>query len=441
MTDSWRLDILPCEILLAIFDYCDVIDLLRISQVCKRFNEIIHTDGIWVKKSNRSIVTNQISERFRKICNPILLPRNKCFVSYNWQYGKYKKNFIFYKRRILMPWLQMTKEMLWWCGGNNFVGIERRDQLTQKNRDESFSSHNLMYMPKEFSKFVLWKNFIISGHSDGRIIYWLDTSCKTGPRLRILTSVKNVHPSYISAIDATSRNVISASHSMIRIQKNISTLAEQLDEQSANHHSKSGVCIGIKDRVQSLAIDPTETKFAVGSGGWTDFPPLHIIDINKHHMSAMVHKWRHGAGILDMVWDNPHTLLTCGYDSHIRKWDLRVGKCVSSWADPNDATLYCISSDYQYTMITGTQYTEMAVLWDQRQRNFVQVYYVNPRSAFRSSPIYSLRFDSSHLYCAMDRYLVELNFSDHLCQKNDYKMLYNLYDRNCEKQMRTRRAR
>lgn len=29
------------------------------------------------------------------------------------------------------------------------------------------------------------------------------------------------------------------------------------------------------------------------------------------------------AGTLDMVWDSPQTLLTCGYDTYIRKWDLR----------------------------------------------------------------------------------------------------------------------
>lgn len=61
-------------------------------------------------------------------------------------------------------------------------------------------------------------------------------------------------------------------------------------------------------------------------------------------------------------------------------------------------------------------------------QNF-QVYYVNPQGTSPNSPIYSLRFDSNHLYCATDRHLVELNFSDHLCQKNDYKKLYILYDK------------
>lgn len=32
---------------------------------------------------------------------------------------------------------------------------------------------------------------------------------------------------------------------------------------------------------------------------------------------------RRCAGTLDMVWDSPQILLTCGYDTYVRKWDLR----------------------------------------------------------------------------------------------------------------------
>ncbi|EZA53492.1 hypothetical protein X777_07375 [Ooceraea biroi] len=141
----------------------------------------------------------------------------RSIVSYNWQHRTYKKNYIFYNERILMPWLQITKDVLWWCGGKNLVGIERRDQLTQENRDESRFSHNNPSVSEDISKFVLWDNFIISGHSDGSIIYWSDTLCTTRPRF--LTSVNNVHPSfYIYAIDATSRNVISVSCNMIKVR-------------------------------------------------------------------------------------------------------------------------------------------------------------------------------------------------------------------------------
>jgi len=228
--------------------------------------------------------------------------------------------------------------------------------------------------------------------------------------------------SCVNAIDTTSKNVIAGLEcGAVTIQRH-----PDMDSPEKNVYDESEVCIRLLDKVRSLSIDPTGVKFAVGSSGTTiNSPPLHIIDIERYTMvNTMRHTWKHGAGILDMVWDDPNTLLTCGYDTYIRKWDLRTGRCVCSWADPTDATLYCVSSDHQYTMIAGTQYNCLAVLWDQRMNDFVQMYYVNSRGSSRRSPIYSLQFDSTCMYCATDRHLFELTFSTRSCQKLDYKSLY-----------------
>lgn len=34
--------------------------------------------------------------------------------------------------------------------------------------------------------------------------------------------------------------------------------------------------------------------------------------------------YRHGAGVLDIDFDSAFTLLTCGYDTIVRLWDLRA---------------------------------------------------------------------------------------------------------------------
>ena len=34
--------------------------------------------------------------------------------------------------------------------------------------------------------------------------------------------------------------------------------------------------------------------------------------------------WRHGAGILHMQYESPDTLLSAGYDTFVRMWDLRT---------------------------------------------------------------------------------------------------------------------
>ncbi|XP_050449456.1 F-box/WD repeat-containing protein 4-like [Cataglyphis hispanica] len=429
MTNTLHLDILPYEVLLMIFDYCDAFDLVRLSEVCKRFYEIVCSDAVWIKKSRGLLVTNQTSERFRKRCNPILSPRNMWLTSYNWRYGRYDNETLILNKVKMMPWLQMTNDTLWWSGGNQLYGVKRNSKHFKEKVNVEINYNNRFYNNiyrddiADICKFVLCGNFIISGHSNGDIHYWLDKSHKGYPRAVKLWR-QRVHFCDINGIDATSQTIISGSvDGMIKIQKIIDLEKSNLDEKIIIDFMNK------IDRVQSLVIDPTGTQFAVGSSGTTNIPPLNLINIETLIRYTMFDKirypWKHGAGILDMVWDNPQTLLTCGYDTFVRKWDLRTEKCVSSWADPNDAALYCISSDHQYSIITGAQHGCAAVLWDQRMCNFVQLYYVNSRTVHLISPIYSLRFDSSHLYCALDRRLAKLSFSGQSCQRYNYKQFYS----------------
>lgn len=66
MTDAWRLDTLPSDVLILIFDYCHAFDLVRLSEVCTRFRDIIREETLWIKKSKQPIVTNQTSRKFRE---------------------------------------------------------------------------------------------------------------------------------------------------------------------------------------------------------------------------------------------------------------------------------------------------------------------------------------------------------------------------------------
>lgn len=34
-------------------------------------------------------------------------------------------------------------------------------------------------------------------------------------------------------------------------------------------------------------------------------------------------QFKAGAGIFDIIWETPNSLLTCGYDTYIRLWDIR----------------------------------------------------------------------------------------------------------------------
>lgn len=62
---SLRLDELPSEILLLIFDYCHAFDLVRLSAVCTRFYDVAQDEMLWYKRSKKTLATNQVSKRFR----------------------------------------------------------------------------------------------------------------------------------------------------------------------------------------------------------------------------------------------------------------------------------------------------------------------------------------------------------------------------------------
>lgn len=39
-----------------------------------------------------------------------------------------------------------------------------------------------------------------------------------------------------------------------------------------------------------------------------------------------------GAGVLDVMYESPSTLLSCGYDTYVRYWDLRASVRYVCWA-------------------------------------------------------------------------------------------------------------
>ncbi|CAK9795653.1 F-box/WD repeat-containing protein 4 [Anthophora plagiata] len=361
MTDVWRLDTLPFDVLILIFDYCHAFDLVRLSEVCTRFYDIICGKILWIKKSKQPIATNQTSRKFRERCNPLLCLRTKWHVSHNWQY-----------------------DVLWWSGGKHLFGLRRTEPLQDDNR--IFINDDIR---SDICKFIVKNECIITGHRDGSIQFWTMSRCDEN--IDFYFSIDRAHSSNVNALDETSKAIISgSSDGTVKIWGPIGQRILNVPLATIN----------ISECVCSLSADPTSTKIAIGSGGDSDRLHLHIFDLENYTDSDILRPdKKRCAGILDMVWDSPQILLTCGYDSYIRKWDLRT--------------------DYQYTMITGTKFNCKAVLWDQRQQNYVQLYFMNLRRML--SPVYSLSFDSTHLYGATDKHLVELKFSGYSYKESNYK--------------------
>uniref|UniRef100_A0A3Q2DIA3 F-box and WD repeat domain containing 4 n=1 Tax=Cyprinodon variegatus TaxID=28743 RepID=A0A3Q2DIA3_CYPVA len=163
--------------------------------------------------------------------------------------------------------------------------------------------------------------------------------------------------------------------------------------------------ISMIDRVWSVAISPTQSSFVTGTACCEDASPLRIWDVER-----LGSDFRRGAGVLDIAFESPFQLFTCGYDTFIRQWDLRLSpqKCVMEWEEPHDSALYCIQTDGNNMIASGSSYYGVVRIWDKRQARCLQFFQLSSDSV--SSPVYCLRFSSSHLYAALATALHCLDF-------------------------------
>ncbi|VEN53263.1 unnamed protein product [Callosobruchus maculatus] len=150
---------------------------------------------------------------------------------------------------------------------------------------------------------------------------------------------------------------------------------------------------------------------------------IFINDIQRATNILQLSGSEYNHGVLDMKWDGPHCMWSCGYDTYLRKWDLRTGNCVQIYEDPHASALYCFDYDYCNTIMTGTQLHGRVILWDIRQKNSVQLFFMDScksRRHGRNSPVYSLAFDAEYLFTATDQNVNVLNFAGYDGEINDY---------------------
>ena len=65
---------------------------------------------------------------------------------------------------------------------------------------------------------------------------------------------------------------------------------------------------------------------AVGTAATRGTAPLRLYDLlSGAHLMDLGSDLKKGAGMLDIAWLSPSTLLSCGYDTFTRLWDTRFG--------------------------------------------------------------------------------------------------------------------
>ncbi|XP_063637137.1 F-box/WD repeat-containing protein 4 isoform X2 [Pan troglodytes] len=383
----WRL---PEELLLLICSYLDMRALGRLAQVCRWLRRFTSCDLLW-----RRIARASLNSGFTRLGTDLMTSvpvKERVKVSQNWRLGRCREGILLKWRCRQMPWMQLEDDSLYISQANFILAYQFRPDGASLNRRPLgvFAGHD-----EDVCHFVLANSHIVSAGGDGKIgIHKIHST---------FTVKYSAHEQEVNCVDCKGGIIVSGSRD--RTAK-VWPLAS----------GRLGQClhtIQTEDRVWSIAISPLLSSFVTGTACCGHFSPLRIWDLNSGQlMTHLGSDFPPGAGVLDVMYESPFTLLSCGYDTYVRYWDLRtsVRKCVMEWEEPHDSTLYCLQTDGNHLLATGSSYYGVVRLWDRRQRACLHAFPLT--STPLSSPVYCLRLTTKHLYAALSYNLHVLDFQN-----------------------------
>lgn len=376
---------LPEDVLYHILSYLDYRSLSRLSQVCKSMCRFVSRDAVW-RKIAKECLNSGITRSGTDIYPHIPL-KERVKIAQNWYNGVCKRAIPLKWKTKLMPWLQVDGNVLFLSQAADIGAYHLRQDSgrLQRNPFEIYSGHK-----GDVCRFVLSDSHLISSGTDGKIL--------VHSRRSDMSVELSGHNQEVTCLDCKDRLIISGSRDRTA---RVWTLTSPSPKDT----------IPLYDRVWSVAISPTLSSFVTGTACCENFSPLRIWDVERSVcVCSLGSEFRRGAGVLDILFESPFQLFTCGYDTFIRLWDLRLSprKCVMEWEEPHDSTLYCIQTDGNHMIASGSSYYGVVRLWDKRQTECLQFFQLCIDAV--SSPVYCLRFTSSHLYAALASALHSLDF-------------------------------
>uniref|UniRef100_A0A8D0E9P8 F-box and WD repeat domain containing 4 n=1 Tax=Salvator merianae TaxID=96440 RepID=A0A8D0E9P8_SALMN len=357
---------LPEELLLLICSYLDARALGRLGQTCRRLYRFTSRDVLW-RRLARSCLNAGFSALGADLVAGVPV-KERVKVSQNWRKGRCRRILLLRWKCNLMPWIQLDDDYLYLSQAEDIqvYWLHPNGTSVQRCPQAVFSGHQ-----EDVCRFVLANGHIVSGGGDGNIVLH---------KLNGSFSFKFLgHEQEVNCVDCHGGIIVSGSRDRTAKVWSLSS-------------GRVGQClhtIQTEDRVWSIAISPLSSGQMITSLG-TDF--------------------HRGAGVLDVFYETPSTLLSCGYDTYIRYWDLRTSTrdCVMKWEEPHDSALYCLRSNGNHMIASGSSYYGVVRLWDKRQTRCLQSFSL---SSPISSPVYCLRFSTTHLYATLASSLYVLDFT------------------------------
>ncbi|XP_023367437.1 F-box/WD repeat-containing protein 4 isoform X1 [Otolemur garnettii] len=391
----WRL---PEELLLLICSYLDMRALGRLAQVCRWLRRFTSCDLLW-----RRIARASLNSGFTRLGTDLMtnVPvKDRVKVSQNWRLGRCREGILLKWKCSQMPWMALEDDSLYISQANFILAYQFRPDGASLNRQPLgvFAGHD-----EDVCHFVLANSHIISAGGDGKIgIHKIDST---------FTVKYSAHEQEVNCVDCKGSIIVSGSRD--KTAKEAEKQQPYLKSACFRkcEHTGPGDC-GLKNiHLEVRSLPALRSSFVTGTACCGHFSPLRIWDLNSGQLvTHLGSDFPPGAGVLDVMYESPSTLLSCGYDTYVRYWDLRtsVRKCVMEWEEPHDSTLYCLQTDGNHLLATGSSYYGVVRLWDRRQRACLHAFPLT--STPLSSPVYCLRLTTKHLYAALSYNLHVLDF-------------------------------
>ena len=74
-----------------------------------------------------------------------------------------------------------------------------------------------------------------------------------------------------------------------------------------------------------------------------------------------------------MSYINESTIMSSGYDTFIRIFDIRSNKCIQELEEPEDMSIYCVCVSGFNGLLSGNSRESMIRFWDRRKNQLVSV--------------------------------------------------------------------
>ncbi|KAM8852536.1 F-box/WD repeat-containing protein 4 [Synchiropus picturatus] len=340
---------LPDDVLYHVLSYLDLRSLGCLCQVNKCINQFMKRDVVW-RRSARDCLNSGLTASGLDLYPHIPL-KERVRVAHNWRRGQCKSSILLRWKIKLLPYLQLDNNMLYLSQASKIGAYHLQPPRgrIQRNPCAIYSGHQ-----GDVCRFVLTDTHLLSGGSDGRILAHSRSS-------RVSLEFSG-HSQEVNCLDSRGGLMVSGSR-------------DQTAQIWMLDSTYPRGTITMYDRVWSVAISPALSSFVTGTACCEDFTPLRIWDLERLEcVCCLGSEYRRGAGVLDMVFESPTQLFTCGYDTFIRLWDLRLSsqKCVMEWEEPHDSALYCIQTDGNHMVASGSSYYGVVRLWDKRQKKCLQ---------------------------------------------------------------------